>query len=93
MAAFSPICPFFSHYITTSLYDGSAVDVRSFPQSAIEMEPELCALTSHIIEFNSMVWKSKKDSGLSLKEPIPGILIPEEIGEFTEVLTAMHSLE
>jgi valyl-tRNA synthetase len=93
MAAFSPICPFFSHYITTSLYDGSAVDVRSFPQSAIEMEPELCALTSHIIEFNSMVWKSKKDSGLSLKEPIPGILIPEELGEFTEVLTAMHSLE
>ena len=93
MAAFSPICPFFSHHITTTLYDSSAVDVRLFPQSAIEMEAELCALTSRIIEFNSMVWKSKKDSSLSFKEPISGIHIPEELGEFTEVLTAMHSLE
>ena len=93
MAAFSPICPFFSHHISTTLYDASAVDVRSFPQSAIETDPELCSLTPRVIEFNSMVWKSKKDSGLSLKEPIAGIIIPDELVEFTGVLTAMHTLE
>jgi len=92
MAVFSPICPFFSHHITTSLYGGSAVDVREFP-NLLEVDEELCSKTAQVIEFNSMVWKQKKDLGLSLNSPVEGIDIPDELSEFTTVLTAMHKLE
>jgi len=92
MAVFSPICPFFSHHITTSLYGGSAVDVREFP-NMLEVDEELCSKTAQVIDFNSMVWKQKKDLGLSLNSPVEGVVIPAELLEFTTVLTAMHKLE
>jgi len=93
MAAFSPVCPFFSHHITSTLYESSAVDVREFPETPIVCDSDLCALTNSIQEFNSATWKQKKDAGLSLNAPIEGISIPTDLVDFTEVLTAMHKLE
>jgi valyl-tRNA synthetase len=93
MAAFSPVCPFFSHHITSTLYKSSAVDVREFPETPIVSDSDLCALSNSIQEFNSATWKQKKDAGLSLNAPIEGISIPADLAAFTEVLTAMHKLE
>ncbi len=93
MAAFSPVCPFFSHHITSTLYESSAVDVREFPETPIVCDSDLCALSNSIQEFNSATWKQKKDAGLSLNAPIEGISIPADLVDFTEVLTAMHKLE
>ena len=45
-----------------------------------------------IMYFNSLVWKSKKDSGISLKEPISGIKVPDELKAFEKDLIACHSL-
>jgi len=93
MAAFSPVCPFFSHHITSTLYDSSAVDVRVFPETPIVCDSDLCALSNSIQQFNSTTWKQKKDAGISLNAPIEGISIPTDLVDFTEVLTAMHKLE
>jgi len=97
LSALSPICPFFSHYLSTTLYDSSAVDVRSFPRLPaivnVEDAEALRALTPIISEFNSMVWKLKKDSGLSLKSPISGIVIPQELSALKNSLVRMHSIE
>ncbi len=97
LSALSPICPFFSHYLSTTLYDSSAVDVRSFPRLPaivnVEDAEALRALTPIISEFNSMVWKLKKDSGLSLKSPISGIVIPQELSALQNSLVRMHSIE
>ncbi len=97
LSALSPICPFFSHYLSTTLYDSSAVDVRSFPRLPAIVDVEgaeaLRALTPIISEFNSMVWKLKKDSGLSLKSPISGIVIPQELSALQNSLVRMHSIE
>ena len=93
MAAFSPVCPFFSHHITSTLYESSAVDVRQFPETPIVCDSDLCALSNSIQEFNSATWKQKKDVGLSLNAPIEGISIPADLAAFSEVLTAMHKLE
>ncbi|MDC0055485.1 class I tRNA ligase family protein [Deltaproteobacteria bacterium] len=93
MAAFSPVCPFFSHHITSTLYESSAVDVRKFPETPIVCDSDLCALSNSIQEFNSATWKQKKDAGLSLNAPIEGISIPTDLVDFTDVLTAMHKLE
>ena len=92
MSALSPVCPFFTHHISDTLYGESAVDVRIFPQRTPE-DDSLRALTNAIEEFNGATWKAKKDSGLSLNTPIEGIVVPDELNEFTSILTQMHKLE
>ena len=97
LSVFSPICPFFTHYLSTTLYGNSAVDVDSFPElpHAFNREKfeQLLSLTDELESFNSMVWKAKKDSGVSLKSSIAGIEIPESLSIFSNTLVQMHSLE
>ncbi len=45
-----------------------------------------------ISEFNSMVWKAKKEKGLSLNSPISGIRIPGELSVFSKDLASCHNL-
>ena len=92
MAALSPVCPFFTHHISDTLYGESAVDVREFPKRT-PSDDSLRSLTSAIEEFNGATWRTKKESGLSLNAPISGIKIPEELNDFTSILTQMHKLE
>ena len=97
MAAFSPICPFFTHYLSTEIYGLSSVDVREFPltpHSALSQNHhDMTELTPSIIEFNSMVWRAKKEGGTSLKSPISGISIPDNLELLSDALSRMHSLE
>ena len=97
LSAFSPICPFFTHYLSTTLYDSSSVDVRTFPRlpsfPGTELFEELRAKTESLEEFNSMVWREKKDRGFSLKSPISDIQIPEFLKLFSDALVKMHNLE
>ena len=97
LCAFTPICPFFTHYLSSTLYGKSSVDVRSFPRlpsNAIGKEAEsMRALTPVISEFNSMIWKLKKDSGLSLKSPISNVSIPSELSIIENTLVQMHSIK
>ena len=92
MSALSPVCPFFTHHISSTLYDVSAVDIREFPKRTPD-NPNLRDLTSTIEEFNGNTWRTKKDAGLPLNAQISGIDIPNELSEFTAILTQMHKLE
>lgn len=94
--AFTPICPFFTHYLSTILYGNSSVDEREFP-----ILPESCNLgrfgnlnekTEDLISFNSMIWKLKKDSSLSLKSPINDVEIPSDLEIFSTILQEMHNI-
>ena len=91
LTSLSPICPFFTHYLSTTLYNQSSVDVRKFP-AIMPSDQELLKLTDSLIEFNSEVWKTKKDSGISLNTEISGIIIPEELGILTTSLNRMHRI-
>ena len=91
LTTLSPICPFFTHYLSTTLYDGSSVDVREFP-AIIPSELELLELTIPLIEFNSNVWKLKKDSGISLNTEIPDISIPDDLEYLSNSLNRMHRI-
>ena len=91
LAAFSPVCPFFSHHISMTLYGESSVDVDQFPlQGAIDKD--LNNLTPEIEAFNSEVWKTKKEQGLSLNAEIEGVVIPHSLEEFNGTLSRMHKL-
>ena len=91
LAAFSPVCPFFCHHISMTLYDESAVDVDAFPELP-PVQEDLNSKTSEIEAFNSEVWKTKKENGLSLNAEIEGIEIPDVLEAFRGTLTRMHKL-
>ena len=97
MSAFTPICPFFTHYLSTTLYGHSSTDVRGFPQlppsCGKDKFNDLRSLTATLESFNSEVWKAKKELGVSLKYPISGIGVPESLSAFTDTLIQMHNLE
>ena len=97
MSIFSPICPFFTHYLSSTLYGTSSVDVREFPVlpdgcGSQDFESMQC-LTESLVAFNSMVWKKKKESGISLKAPISKIDLPPELEIFGKSLRSMHNIE
>ena len=73
------------------------MDVRTFPRllsfHGSELFEELRVKTESLEEFNSMVWREKKERGLSLKSPISDIQIPEFLNLFTDALVNMHNLE
>ena len=54
---------------------------------------DLRTLTDELEAFNSIVWKAKKDSGVSLRSPISGIAVPEKLSIFSGTLEQMHNLE
>ncbi|MEE2747582.1 MAG: class I tRNA ligase family protein [Candidatus Thermoplasmatota archaeon] len=95
LTIFSPICPFFTHHLSDTLYGQSAVDIRSYPESRLANDNDadrLRKLTASLCEFNSETWRAKKDNGLSLNAEIGEIIVPEELSEFQAELTAMHKL-
>lgn len=49
-------------------------------------------LIKKIEDFNSLVWKTKKEQGLSLKSEISGIKIPSELKDFEKDLISAHNL-
>jgi len=93
MSILSPICPFFTHHLSTTLYGKSAVDVDSFPVRPLSETADFTKMTESLIDFNSKVWKAKKDSGVSLAAPISGHEVPNELKSIEAALVSMHKLE
>ena len=100
MSAFTPVCPFFTHHVSSTIYGQSSVDVDAFPQPphpetgvGTEHGDALRAISSILQTFNSDTWGHKKEQGISLNQPVSGVVIPEELEAFTAILTRMHSLE
>ena len=100
LAAFSPVCPFFTHHISSTVYGSSAVDVDAFPEPAMkdvahgtDEGSRLCDLSHSLQEFNGQTWAAKKEAGVSLNQPISGISVPDDLAEFSSTLTRMHQLE
>ena len=93
MSILSPICPFFTHHLSTTLYGNSAVDVDTFPLSPISETESWTVMTEPLVNFNSLVWKAKKDAGISLAEPISGHTVPDSLEQIKQALISMHKLE
>lgn len=80
--------------ITTTIANEKGIDLLAieWPRAKkvdFEVEDEL---VKKIIDFNSMVWKAKKDLGVSLREPINNIKIPKELRSFEKDLKACHKI-
>ena len=93
LSILSPICPFFTHHLSTILYEKSAVDVDTFPEIPMTGTEEWTKMTDSLVGFNSAVWKAKKDAGISLAAPISGHTVPDELKNIGPALFSMHKLE
>jgi len=93
LSILSPVCPFFTHHLSTTLYEKSAVDVDTFPEKPLSKTSDFTSMTDSLIEFNSEVWKAKKDAGISLAAPITGHKVPGSLKSIEQALVSMHKLE
>jgi valyl-tRNA synthetase len=72
------------------MYGKESIHTQLFEEK-LEIE-DFSSYTQKIVEFNSKVWKEKKDRGLSLKDSIK-VEIPKELKIFERELKLMHNIE
>jgi len=85
----APITPFITDFLWQTLYSDKSIHTEQ--QVKEESNEDLTKHTQAISEFNSKVWNTKKEKGLSLKDSIK-IEIPKELDIFKKDLVAMHHL-
>jgi valyl-tRNA synthetase len=83
-----PIIPQISHFIAKD----KGIDLLSSKWVESKEVAYDISLVGKIMDFNSFVWKSKKEKGISLKEKIEGIEIPTELKDFEKDLRAAHGV-
>jgi valyl-tRNA synthetase len=87
---FAPIAPYITEYVWRELYGKESIHLESLPKP--EWKFDLEKFTGQITEFNTNIWKTKKDKGLSLKTEIK-IKIPKELKQFEKDLKKMHNIK
>jgi len=86
----APVTPF----ITATLYHELGLgDVhrQRFPTEETVEAPDFS--TTDIAEFNALVWKAKKDAGVSLRAPAKTLVIPKVLESLSRELQIMHAAE
>ncbi|MEL0268722.1 MAG: hypothetical protein VXA14_06405, partial [Euryarchaeota archaeon] len=80
-------------YLTSILYDRSAVIADSFPSIPLDFETyKWTEITESVMDFNSEVWRTKKEQGLSLNSELSGVNIPDNLSQLEVPLRRMHKL-
>ncbi len=87
----APIAPAITDRLWRELYGERSIHYESFPERVKDVR-DLRAYTKKIIEFDSTVWRAKKERGIKFYEPIEGIEVPEELEMFREELAKAHRL-
>jgi valyl-tRNA synthetase len=88
----APVTPFMTDKVYKELYGGS-VHEEELPKPEKTEESSFTKATQFIIEFNSQIWKQKKDGKLPLSAEISGVKIPDGIRHFETDLKKMHRLK
>lgn len=83
----APITPFITFKIYSELWEKD-IHAEEFPH--VEHEYETKLTTEKIVEFNSTVWKAKKDNGLALNAEISEITMPEEFRPVEKDIKMVH---
>jgi valyl-tRNA synthetase len=84
-----PIVP----QISSLIMEEKAIDLKKIEFPKFKKGNSELSLIEQIIEFNSLVWKIKKDKGISLRDGIEGIKMPESLKAFEKDLKLTHGLD
>ncbi|MCK4847435.1 MAG: valine--tRNA ligase [Candidatus Heimdallarchaeota archaeon] len=89
----APITPFITESIYQNLYDPeTSIHNQLFPIPKYKNIDEQ-EVTDEILQFNSFIWKTKKDNGLSLKESVKLVYTTESLKDYLSDLKAMHNIK
>ncbi|RLF12050.1 MAG: valine--tRNA ligase [Thermoprotei archaeon] len=88
----APICPFITDALWRRMLGGS-VHLQAFPKVNEEWGIGPTKEAKAFMEFNTAIWKYKKNQKLSLSAPLQQtVYAPLELKEFEEDLKAMHKI-
>ena len=87
---FAPIIPFLTDYIYRAIYDKS-VHTMLFPDLT-QFQSQKNLVTDKLVAFNKSIWTLKQENGLSLKDKITAIQLPEVLLPFQKDFKIMHSI-
>ena len=85
----APITPFLTDYVWRKLYGTQSIHLQAFPE--VQRFDVSEKVSQSIMEFNAQVWKTKRDKGLALKDPI-ATRIPANLKHFEKDLVRMHHI-
>jgi valyl-tRNA synthetase len=85
----APITPFMTDHIWRVLYGRKSVHLQALPSAG--PRSKFLSYTKPLLDFNSFVWKAKKERGISLKEGIE-LRIPRKLRIFASDLIAAHNI-
>lgn len=87
----APIAPFLTYRIHQSLW-GADVHHARLPEPFPDVSEAHAGKTAAVQQFNSDVWRRKKEKGLPLSAPLAEVEIPAELAVFQRALREMHHL-
>lgn len=96
MLLVAPVVPFMTDHIWLQIYAKSkrdSIHAEAFPKTTKhdKAAKKMLNLSASLTGFNSLVWNTKKEQGLSLRDPI-GITMPKTLKPFEKDLKLMHNL-
>ncbi len=83
-----PIIP----QVTTTIAEEKKIDLLKAEFPKAKKTKSNLKLIDELVDFNSEVWKKKKDRGISLRNEISGIKIPKRLKNFEKDLIVAHGL-
>jgi len=83
-----PIEPAMTHFLYKELF-GKEIEKKEWPK---EEKIKSDVVGTEFIEFNSAIWKAKKDHGKSLKDEVKKAVAPRSLKPVEKELRAMHNI-
>ncbi len=88
----APICPYITDKIHRTLYDSeTSIHKYHFPEIVTGIEGD--HPTETLTQFNSDIWKHKKDHKMSLRESLPIVNAPKILQPYSDDLQHMHNIQ
>jgi valyl-tRNA synthetase len=78
--------------ITSFICEEKGIDLLKSEWPKADVIGKNLKLIDKIMEFNSWIWKHKKEKGLSLRSPVQKIQLPAELADFENDLKICHNL-
>jgi valyl-tRNA synthetase len=90
----APICPCAPEALWREIYTTESIHLQPFPTENNAMENKLKTLTTQFMNFNTEIWKYKKEKNIALSQEIKAAVYgPKELEVFKDDLKAMHKIK
>ncbi|MEM0056861.1 MAG: valine--tRNA ligase [Candidatus Geothermarchaeota archaeon] len=87
-----PIAPFITDFIWRKLYNERGILAERFPEP-LKIPYKGESKFSYVMTLNSLIWKFKKDHGLSLRYPIHKVITSDILEPFHKDIKAAHNIQ